>query len=359
MKRVFFIIAAVMAGLFMSAQAYSQQNTSENLKVGVYVSPPFVIKKDNDFSGMAVELWNDVSQRLGKKTDFVEFKTYSDLISAVASSDVDAGVTNLTVTENRAKLVDFTHPWFDAGLRVMIHSEAGSTFSDIVSGLSSAGHLATYAWIAFVIVLSTIILTLFDRRFDGNFPSRWREGFAESFYHIMSIATSGKTTRKNLFGWIGRIWQAFWMVCGIAIIAYVTSSVTSVMTVTHINRKIENVADLQDKSVAVRVGSVAESYLQARSIATVPFNHLSDAVDALINDEVSAVVADAPVLEYYVHTNPKAPLEVVGNVFSPDKYGFAFPPQSSLVKPATVAIISAHENESLARLKNKYFGYQP
>lgn len=359
MKYLLGFLTAIVASALVIISAAAQQEAGETMRVGVYVSPPFVIKTDNEFSGMAIDLWQDIAARMGKRSEFVELQTYGALIEAVATHQVEAGVTNLTVTENRAKLVDFTYPWFDAGLRVMIHTQAGSGFSDVLSGLSDAGHLATYAWIALVIIISTIILTLFDRRFDGNFPKRWREGFAESFYHIMSIATSGKTIRKNLFGWVGRIWQAFWMVCGIAIIAYVTSSVTSVMTITHITRNIENVADLQDKSVAVRAGSVAEAYLQARSIATVPFNHLTDSVAALVNDEVSAVVADAPVLEYYVHSNPKEPLEVVGNVFSPDKYGFAFPPHSPLVKPASVAIISAHENGSLAELKAQYFGFQP
>lgn len=241
----------------------------------------------------------------------------------------------------------------------MIHNEAGSSFSEVWNGLADAGHLTTYIWIAFVILLSTIVMTVFDRRFDEHFPRKWREGFAESFYHIVSIATSGKTSRKNLFGWVGRVWQAFWMVFGIAVIAYVTSSVTSIMTIAHINRDIDNVADLQDKAVGVRVGGVAEAYLHARSITTVPFNHLDEAVDALMNDEVSAIVGDSPVLEYYKYTNPQAPLEVIGNVFSPDKYGFAFPPKSPLVKPATVAIISAYESEELAKIKNKYFGFQP
>jgi len=76
-----------------------------------------------------------------------------------------------------------------------------------------------------------VLLTFFDRRFDKSFPESWREGIAESFYTVMSVATSGKPAkRSNLFGWVGRIWQGLWLVCGVAVVAYVTSSVTSVMT---------------------------------------------------------------------------------------------------------------------------------
>lgn len=76
--------------------------------------------------------------------------------------------------------------------------------SNLISGLSDAGFLKAYAWIASIIVAATVFLTFFDRRFDTSF---------ESFYTVMSVATSGKPpSRKNLFGWVGRIWQGLWLV---------------------------------------------------------------------------------------------------------------------------------------------------
>lgn len=336
--------------------AATQEQPKQPIKVGVYVSEPFVIKQGDDFSGMAIDLWHNIAKRLGLASEFVEYSNYSELVKAVSKNEIDAGVTNLTITENRAEIVDFTHPWFDAGLRIMVHTQAGDSWGDLFNRLDDAGHIATYAWILAIILASTVLLTVFDRRFDAGFPKRWREGLAESFYHVVSLATSGKTTRKNLFGWVGRIWQAFWMVCGIAIIAYVTSSITSVMTVAHLDNNITSLADLQNKPVGVRAGSVSEQTLKSRSIATVPFDHLQEAVAALTNDEIAAIVADSPVLEYYTHKNASEPVSIVGNTFSPDKYGFAFPRHSPFVKPATVAIISAHESEDIAKLKAKYFG---
>lgn len=336
--------------------ASAQDAPLRQVKVGVYVSEPFVIKEGDTYNGMAVDLWRDIGSRLGLVSQFVEYPNYTELVKAVSENQVDAAVTNLTITESRAEVVDFTHPWFDAGLRIMIHTEAGKGWEDLLSGLEDAGHLATYAWIGIVILIATIALTIFDRLFDASFPRRWVEGLAESFYQVVSLATSGKSSRKNLFGWAGRIWQAFWLVFGIAVVAYVTSSVTSVMTVTHISNKINNLADLQNKTVGVRTGSIAQQTLVARSVSTVTFDHLPEAVSALTNDEISAIVGDSPVLEYYAHKNPDEPVEMVGNIFSPDKYGFAFPRQSDLVKPTSVAIISLQENETLAALKAKYFG---
>src|SRR5690606_14028959 len=146
----------------------------------------------------------------------------------------------------RAQRVDFTQPWYDGGDRIMIRTEQGQGFANLIAGLSDAGFLKAYVWIAAVIVAATILLTLFDRRFDKSFPTRWRDGIAESFYAVMSVATSGKPpARKNLFGWVGRIWQGLWLVCGIAVLAYVTSTVTSVMTSLSLTNQINSVADRQ------------------------------------------------------------------------------------------------------------------
>lgn len=339
----------------VSSGSYAQQ-TPKPVEVGVYVSEPFVNKQGDSYSGMAIDIWQDIATRMNLASKYVEYPNYTELVKAVSEGKVEAAVTNLTITEQRAEIVDFTHPWFDAGLRIMVHTQAGSGWDDLINRLDDAGHLATYAWILGILVAATILLTIFDRRFDEGFPKRWREGLAESFYHVVSIATSGKTSRKNLFGWVGRIWQTFWMVFGIAIIAYVTSSITSVMTVAHIDNNISSLSDLQGKSVGVRAGSVAEQFLKSRSIATVPFDHMPEAVNALVSDEIAAIVGDGPVLEYYAHQHADQPIDMVGNIFSPDKYGFAFPRHSELVKPATVAIISAHENEAVAKLKAKYFG---
>ncbi|MFS1808987.1 transporter substrate-binding domain-containing protein, partial [Bacillus anthracis] len=142
MKNIFIFALTCFIGAFVSFPVSSQDSKSEAMKVGVYISPPFVVKNDDVYSGMAIDLWVDISARIGRKSEFIEYQNYTDLINAVAADlinavaadQVEAGVTNLTITENRARAVDFTHPWFDSGLRVMIHKEAGSTFSDILKG---------------------------------------------------------------------------------------------------------------------------------------------------------------------------------------------------------------------------------
>ncbi|MER9306987.1 transporter substrate-binding domain-containing protein [Mesorhizobium sp. M0496] len=349
-----FILLLMLLWPQVAAQA---QLPSEPLKVGLFVNPPFVMKDQGQFTGMAVNLWEGLAAKLGHQYRYIQFDTMHDLVLAAASGKIDVAVTNLTINQSRAELLDFTQPWFDGGMRIMTSTEQGKGFGNLIAGLGDAGFLKAYAWIALIIVAATVLLTFFDRQFDEAFPKRWRDGFAESFYSVMSVATSGKSpSRKNLFGWAGRIWQGLWLVCGIAVLAYVTSSVTSVMTTLSLTNKINGLADLTDKPVGVLTGTVEEDFARQQGLQTLTYAGLDRAVDGLVNGDVAAIIADAPVLEYHAYIHPDLPVKVVGPLFEPDKYGFALPRQSLLTRPLTIELLGAHDTGEIDDLRTKYFG---
>ncbi len=363
MRSLFLLVALLvaLAGLLSGDRTDAQpiQGAPQVIKVGVYVSPPFVVKEGDGYSGMAIELWQKVAAELAIVSKYQEFQNDTDLVDALAKGAVDAAVTNLSVTKSRAQNVDFTQPWFDAGLRVMVHSDTGASLSDIIRDLKDAGHLTNFAWIAIGILVVTLLMTLFDRRFDPEFHQRWRDGLADNFYHVTSLATKGEASRKNLFGWVGRIGQGLWLLASLAVIAYVASAITSVMTASHIANRINSVADLQRKVVGVLSGSAAEDYMRVSKIRTMPFNHITEAADALTRREVSAIVGDNPILEYFSHTHPNLPLDVVGSTFHPEKYGFAFTAGSALTKPVSLSIIGLQEGGESEKLRTRYFGFKP
>jgi polar amino acid transport system substrate-binding protein len=352
------VALAILANAVAVADLRAQDAPTEPqpLKVGLYLSPPFVIEDDGRYTGMAVELWEALAADLDLQSDYEVLPTFRELVRTTSAGDLDVAVTNLTITQERAERIDFTHPWYDAGLRIMINQDRGTGFREVVAGLHESGYLRSYAWLAFVVVVATVLLTLFDRRFDKDFPRRWREGVAESFYAVMSVATSGRAARKNLFGWVGRIWQALWLVCGVAVLAYITSTVTSVMTTLSLTNQIHSLADLPGKTVGVFTGSVAEEFAQTSALRERSFANIDEAVTALRDGRIAAIVGDAPVLEYYAESHPDVPVAVVGAIFEPDKYGFGLTLGSELTRPLTVELLGAHEGGLLDDLRSKYFG---
>ena len=348
----------VLICLLVSAQAYAQdmERSGRTLAVGVYVSPPFVVHQNGLYSGMAIELWQALEKKVGFASTYKNYPSYRQLIAALQTGEIEAAVSNLTITRQRAQSIAFTQPWYDSGLRIMTREKGGASLQSVLEGLAESGHLATYAWLLLLAIAATLIMTLLDRRLDKTFPRRWRDGLADNFFHTLSILTTGKTTHKNLFGWIGRIWSALWMVVGVAIIAYITSSITSVMTANSLTNQIHSLSDLSGKTVGVLEGSVGQDYIQNLGIPTRNYENMDASARGLIDGEVDAVVDDAPVLEYFAHAHPTQPVRVVGNIFHPDKYGFGFPLQSDLLRPVTLELLGLREEGVVRDLRVKYFG---
>lgn len=348
----------VLIAMLVPMHIYAQDSvrTDRTLTVGVYVNPPFVVHENEQYTGMAIELWQRLEKKVGFASTYKNYPSYRQLIAALQTGEIAAAVSNLTITRQRAQSIAFTQPWYDSGLRIMTRKKGAASLQSVLDGLVESGHLATYAWLFALALVATLGMTLLDRRLDNTFPGRWRDGLADNFFHTLSILTTGKTTHKNLFGWVGRIWSALWMVVGVAVIAYITSSITSVMTATSLTNQIHSLSDLAGKTVGVLEGSVGQDYIQGLGIPTRSYDNMDASAQGLADAEVDAIVGDAPVLEYFAHTHPNQPVRVVGNMFHPDKYGFGFPLQSELLRPVTLELLGLREAGAIRDLRVKYFG---
>lgn len=353
------LMARLGAVLVVGLASVATAQDAQPVTVGVYVNPPFIIKEGATYSGLAFELFEDMARRGNLAPSYVDYTTPKDLLAATAAGDVEVGIGNLTITRERAQAVDFTFPWHDGGLRIMTDGQAGGLSArEILGELGDAGHLRAFLWLGFFIIAATILLTIFDRRFDKDFPKKWMPGFIESFYHVMSITTSGRTARKNLFGHFGRLFSAFWLIFGVAVLAYVTSSVTSVMTAAAVTDEINDVGDLRDRTVGVLAGGASELYARSIGLSVRPYESLAAAEAGLRAEEIDAVVGDAMALEYHAHHVADAGMNVVGPLFDPEKYGFATPPGSPLAHSISLDLMGAHEDGTTETLRTKYLGVE-
>jgi ABC-type amino acid transport substrate-binding protein len=349
------------AGTVMSAPrpASVPASVPTSVKVGLLILPPFAEPGRLGYTGMAVDLWQDIAAKIGVSYQYQAFDTVPALLDAVSARRIDVVAGNIAITEDRLLRMDFTQPWFDSGQRVMIDQSHRAGLTTLLRNLARSGHLQVYLWIAILIAIATAGLTLFDRYFDEEFHKEWHKGFIESFYHVISVTTSGKTSHKRMFGVYGRIIAALWMICGVAVIAYITSSITSVMTTTSLTEQVTGKASLSGKTVGVLKGTVGEAYCLDAALTCLGYDTPVALITALRDGTVAAIIGDAATLEYYAHTHPKLPLAVVGAMFRPEKIGFATPLGSPLTRPMSLAIVADMQDGLIDRLHAKYFGGQP
>ena len=335
--------------------------TPRAITVGVLNTEPFAIPDTAmKWTGYAVVMFEASSIHARVVPEFREYASADALIDAVASGEVDAGVGNTLVTSERLERVDFSQPFLDAGLRVMVSSEKSSSFFRLIDGLVEGGHARLLLWCLVGALGVTVGVSLLLRRFDREFTPHLHEGLAESFHHVVSVAVTGKTSYKGgvVAPWIGRIVAAIWLLFGLATVAYLTSTITSVMTADVMHRQINGPNDLRGKTVGIVDQSGGDTYCSEQKLDVVRFKNVADAVQAMSEHRVDAVVGDASILEYYDLKHPEVKIAVVGELFQRRHFGFAFHRDgTNLREKFDIAIVALRENGTLDQIRQRWFGH--
>ncbi|MHB8382601.1 MAG: transporter substrate-binding domain-containing protein [Candidatus Binataceae bacterium] len=327
------------------------------LRVGVFIEPPFVMDGPDGLGGFAVDLWSKIATTQNWSSNYQQVGSIPELLDKLNKGELDIGVTDLSITSARLQLVDFTQPYLDAGLQVMINEKHRGGFIDLIRGLSEAGHLQVFAAGALLLLLATIFLTLHNRRLDPSFHRSWTMGLSESFYHVVSLATAGRTEHKPILsGATGNLLAALWLVCGVTIVAYITSSITSVMTVNRIHSQINGPKDLTGKKVGTVTGSAAAAYCHGARLNVEEFPDVESAVKALTREQIDAIVYNSWTLRYIDRQHPELPITEVGPLFEPRKFGFALPQGSPLRMPINLTLLRLSEGGYLKQIGAQYFG---
>ena len=269
---------------------------------------------------------------------------------------MDAAVTDMFITSERERRMEFTQPIADGGLRVMVSTKRESKLFTLWRDLLDDGHARIIGWGALIVIALAIPFAAFWRHLDKDFPQKPLDAFAESLYRIVSITMSGKTKVTSISTWHTKVIAAAWLVIGVSTVAYITSTATSVMTKQALRGSINSVADLDGKTVGVVAKSVGEQYCRESGIAADPFPTLEEAVNALVGGSVAAVVGDGLALEAYDHSHPKLPIDEVGPLFEKRRYGIGVPSGSPLRHRLNIVLTELAESGASDKLYAKYFG---
>ena len=356
------LIASLLAALLFPAAAPCAVTTPSStqpqtpLRVGIYVYEPFILKTSQGYEGFSMDLWKEIASELGRGSDFTSFDSIPDLLQAVSAGKVDVGISGIFVTEDRLKLVEFSQPFLQGGLQVMVHEKRGSSFMKIWNGLRESGHLQILGLGIAVILAATLIVTIAERRWNAEFHPDWANGLAESFYHVMSIVMTGKSSHKGLPGPWGRVLAAVWIAFGVGVVAYITSSVTSIMTVNSLEGIIKGPRDLPGHKVGIIPGTVGAQYCHNQALDTTPFNSLPEAVTALVAKRIDAIVLDAMTLQWYDNSHLELPITEVGPIFDKKSYAYALPMGSPLRQAINKSLLKQNESGFLETLRKQYFG---
>ena len=320
------------------------QEEEKPLRVVTKVVEPFVIKDGERLTGASIDLWKEIALITEAPFEFIEVETVTEQLEAVANGEADIAIAAISMTPEREILIDFSYPYFRSGLQIMTKSQQGKILFAWLSVILSTQFLAAIAVLLITMFLIGHLVWLVERKDNPDFPQTyWRgiwEGLWWSAVTITTVGYGDKTTKHHL----GRVLAIFWMFAGIFLIANFTAVVSSQLTVNELKSSISGVEDLPGKRVATVTGTTSASYLKDFGIPFQGVTVIEEAYELLKNDQVDAIVYDAPVLQYYAATAGKGRLIVVGDPFKRETYGIAFPPNSPHEEEINKALLEISRN---------------
>ena len=330
------------------------QTQNRRLRVATGPVAPFVLKQGNDLSGFSIDLWETLARRLNRDFSWVEFSPGSSeqQLTAVARGEVDVAVSAITMTPAREEMVDFSIPYFDSGLQIMVRNQNDNPFLNTVwSVFSPVIRQFSAAAIAIVFFLANV-LWLVQR---SSNPNWYAAGILEGLWGVTLIIATGEYGDRDTPSVVKRLTVGSMWLLGVVLIAQFTATVTSSLTVRQLHSSIQGPSDLPGKRIATGPGSVAAEYLSQLGVHFVQVANGDAACKLLLLGQVQAVVYDAATLQYWAAKRGNGLLRVVGSIFRPEKYGIAVGQGSPLRKQINETLLRMYEDGKYEEIYNRWF----
>jgi polar amino acid transport system substrate-binding protein len=109
----------LLALLLFFAYPLSAQTAKRKVRVATYNCPPFVINDNDQFSGISIYLWDKIAEQLGLDYSIEQYKL-KEMLEAVAQGKADVAVSCLSITQEREKIVDLSHSFYETHLAIAV-----------------------------------------------------------------------------------------------------------------------------------------------------------------------------------------------------------------------------------------------
>lgn len=143
MKKISLIILVIVALFSLTACGNDSKKTSKATKsdkkkvykVGVDATyPPFEWQVNGEYKGIDIDLIKAIADKAGFDIE-IQSMDFKGIIPALQSKQLDISIAGMSITDERKKIIDFSNPYFDAGLSVVVAKDNTS----IKSGADLSG----------------------------------------------------------------------------------------------------------------------------------------------------------------------------------------------------------------------------
>lgn len=350
-------------------------NNGNRLRIGVpnrvdYLEFISYSKTTDSFTGYCMDVFTAAVNLLSygvpyKLIPFGDGKSNphpTELMEKMSAGAFDAVVGDLAITTNRTRIADFTQPYVESGLVVVapVKTMDSNTWVFLrpftpmmwcVTGMS------------FIVV--GFVVWILEHRFNDDFRGPPKRQIVTMLW--FSCSTWFFAHKENTVSVLGRFVLIIWLFVVLIINSSYTASLTSILTVQQLSSPVQGIESLvaSNDPIGYQEGSFAQSYLHDElgvpESRLIPLRSEEDYTAALKkgpnNGGVAAVVDERAYMELFLST--RCEFTIVGQEFTKNGWGFAFPRDSPLAVDMSTAILKLSENGELQRIHDKWLRRSP
>ncbi|KAM3194674.1 hypothetical protein ACQJBY_070990 [Aegilops geniculata] len=347
----------------------STRGYSKKLKIAVPYSPGFnvfVNATTEKVTGYCIDVFEAAAKNLPHVLDYdfiVVDGLYDQLVRNVSSGIFDAAVGDITITAERAVHVDFTMPYIESGVSLLVLNEDDSKPTIEWVFLKP---LTMELWLAIVggFFLTGIVVWMIERPKNLEYQGSSSRQFSTALYFSFSTLTfsHGQIIRSPL----SKIVVVIWCFVVLVIVQSYTASLSSILTAKRLRPSVTNLGQLLSDgdyigypsgsfvySVLKKQGFI-ENRLKAYAMEEEYANALRKGSK---NGGVAAIVDEIPYLTSFL-SDPQYhnEFQMVNVLYKTPGFGFVFPQDSPLVHNLSVAILGLIGGDEGSRIEAKWLG---
>uniref|UniRef100_A0A3P9J4T2 Glutamate receptor n=1 Tax=Oryzias latipes TaxID=8090 RepID=A0A3P9J4T2_ORYLA len=288
---------------------------------------------------------------------------WNGMIGEVFYKRADMAIGSLTINEERSEIIDFSVPFVETGISVMVARSNGT--------VSPSAFLEPYSpavWVMmFVMCLTVVAITVFVFEYcspvgynrslvTAKDPGGPTFTIGKSVWLLWGIVFNNSVPIENPKGTTSKIMVLVWAFFAVIFLASYTANLAAFMIQ---EQYIDTVSGLSDKKFQkpqeqyppFRFGTVPNGSTERNIRSNYPEMHahmvkynqkgVEDALNSLKTGKLDAFIYDAAVLNYMAGKDEGCKLVTIGSgkVFATTGYGIALQKDSSWKRPIDLALL--------------------
>ncbi|GLT27199.1 hypothetical protein SLA2020_022160 [Shorea laevis] len=314
------------------------------------------------FTGSCIDVFNDVMKVMPYLVPYQFYpiqmekvESLNDIIDQVFFGKYDAVVGDITIVANRSLYVDFTLPFMESTVVIVvpIRNNTNKNTWVFLKPLSSDLWITSFCFFVFM----AFVIWVLEHRINEDFRGPPLHHVGTSFWFSFSTMTFAH--RERVLSNPARIVVIIWCIVVFILTQSYTANLTSLLTVQQLQPAVTNINELlkNGENVGYPHRSFIEEIVQRLTFdrsKMKKFASLEVLHELFTNGSIAAAIDEIPYMNLFLtnksHCNKYTTL--TEPTFKTDGFGFVFPRGSPLVADVSRAILNVTESFRIGDIQN-------